>query len=562
MVNQYPSQGPTQQQSHPGVSNGPVTSGDSAFSRAVSSSFDRSVKSRNSDEKVTGTHQMEQDTQGHYGSSMMNGDGGSISDDGSWKQLNQIQSVDEEEIRKRIADKTDPPGQRKPSNVKPAGSNSSSLTNSPTDGVGKKPLLSGPPKMTSSLDSLASVSSAQAPLKTPQDDKLMSPAEQSLDLMKCSSGSSALLLPPASAGNQAMQSHNTSEGEGKRSSSEGRDETEGDQKEDMIKRPSKKGRTGAGEGKKSPLSIACSPSVDPHDENKEKAQSENLAYSSKESFYDKPLSYSYSIESVNGRGEFPPMINNRPQSSASSTGTPMQVVPSSGERNVPSRQGMTQVPSWEIHGQDSFGGQSSGNPLAPSFSFSHEYPGSVPPSAPELAPHAHIVRYGDRPIESRNQSFDNGQYHGSFSRAETMSFESRGQASVPEQRQGYQGHFPPHAPSWGSAGSYPHPSGYTVQHPPQYRMTMQPMIMRSFSQDSERIHAFQPPSEFQAPPTNINRNRTRKETHIMTTPFEPSKTGVFGWTKEEDMRLTEIMKKYKNPRDWEPIAKELDRNRR
>lgn len=47
----------------------------------------------------------------------------------------------------------------------------------------------------------------------------------------------------------------------------------------------------------------------------------------------------------------------------------------------------------------------------------------------------------------------------------------------------------------------------------------------------------------------------------MATPFEQSKSGVFGWTKEEDMRLTEIMKKYKNPRDWEPIAKELNRDR-
>jgi len=33
-------------------------------------------------------------------------------------------------------------------------------------------------------------------------------------------------------------------------------------------------------------------------------------------------------------------------------------------------------------------------------------------------------------------------------------------------------------------------------------------------------------------------------------------TGVFSWTKDDDARLTEIMKKYKNPRDWEPIAKE------
>jgi Myb-like DNA-binding domain len=40
----------------------------------------------------------------------------------------------------------------------------------------------------------------------------------------------------------------------------------------------------------------------------------------------------------------------------------------------------------------------------------------------------------------------------------------------------------------------------------------------------------------------------------------PSKggNGVFSWTKDDDMRLTEIMKKYKNPRDWEPISKELN----
>jgi hypothetical protein len=32
--------------------------------------------------------------------------------------------------------------------------------------------------------------------------------------------------------------------------------------------------------------------------------------------------------------------------------------------------------------------------------------------------------------------------------------------------------------------------------------------------------------------------------------------GVYGWSQDEDDRLTEVMKKYKNPRDWEPIAKE------
>ena len=38
--------------------------------------------------------------------------------------------------------------------------------------------------------------------------------------------------------------------------------------------------------------------------------------------------------------------------------------------------------------------------------------------------------------------------------------------------------------------------------------------------------------------------------------------GVYSWSKDDDMRLTEIMKKYKNPKDWEPIAKEFGRGKR
>jgi hypothetical protein len=53
-----------------------------------------------------------------------------------------------------------------------------------------------------------------------------------------------------------------------------------------------------------------------------------------------------------------------------------------------------------------------------------------------------------------------------------------------------------------------------------------------------------------------------QNSHIMSaSPYESSKNGPFGWSKEEDMRLTDIMKKYKNPRDWEPISKEHNRGR-
>lgn len=37
--------------------------------------------------------------------------------------------------------------------------------------------------------------------------------------------------------------------------------------------------------------------------------------------------------------------------------------------------------------------------------------------------------------------------------------------------------------------------------------------------------------------------------------------GIYCWTKEDDFRLTEIMKKYKNPKEWEPIANEFGRGK-
>ncbi len=37
--------------------------------------------------------------------------------------------------------------------------------------------------------------------------------------------------------------------------------------------------------------------------------------------------------------------------------------------------------------------------------------------------------------------------------------------------------------------------------------------------------------------------------------------GIYSWTKDDDLRLTEIMKKYKNPRDWDPIANEFGRGK-
>lgn len=86
--------------------------------------------------------------------------------------------------------------------------------------------------------------------------------------------------------------------------------------------------------------------------------------------------------------------------------------------------------------------------------------------------------------------------------------------------------------------------------------------MRAFPVDNAG-RPFQPPPEFRAPPSMVQKANQNNTTLMSSNyvPHENSKNGPFGWSKEEDMRLSEVMKKYKNPRDWEPIAKELNRGR-
>jgi hypothetical protein len=363
-----------------------------------------------------------------------------IPDDASWGQLNQVTSVDEEELRKK-------------SRHQHQHSNSSSLTNSPTN-------VGGGDKAKTSLDSLSSVASAQAPLKeSPHSDNA------SLDLMKCASGSSALLLP-------THQRQDSWLGE-KRSLEE--DEREGPESK-------KKKRS-------SPLSIECSP-------NAKKME----APSTLDSFYEKTIGL-----------DGPPMPGPVPEKEPPAVG---------------------QIPSWEIHPQDSFGtGQ-----VMSSFSF-QDYPMlGASNSTEQIGNHQHAHHHHGHPhqamIESRNQSFEGGHYHGSFSRSDSMmSYEGPPPQHQQHPYEQYRGPFPPHAPSWGSAGYYP-------QYPP-------PTMMRV------------PPPEFRAPPS-MAKSGPQHAPHILSSMHKSSN---FVWSKEEDMRLTEIMKKFKNPRDWEPIAKEHGCNR-
>lgn len=608
------------------------------------------------------------------------GDDSMASDDLSWKQLKQVHSIDDSAIQEHLGLKKRRPAKEDEDDEEshPA-SNSSSLTNSPTEGPERRAKAAQavvaaaakaaaaaasaqneeqPPA--TSLDELSSVASAQAPMDTPTiaqktttspnpslevgNPNPASPGTDdsgSLDLMKCSSESSGLLhlAPPRDEGLLY---------EGKR----GRDEERGDKNvgpergvagevrrapSDLEdKQPLKRVRieskdatkgTKSDNLKSSPLSIACSPSVDPTKKSsglprmppstsKAKAGFHPSPYP-ENSFYEKSPGYSYSMDSApsiprdggSKRKQASPALPPRPGSSSSSTLTPghMQI-----DNQDPSNAVVASIPSWEIHAQDSFGAGSvgGGHGLANNFSF-QEYPmlsaseSNLGHTMPEPAVPPHMAASGHRhegmqqhghishpPIESRNQSFEGGHYHGggSFHRSDSMEMSYSGRPDAPgpvyqepAYKHGHAGPFPPHAPSWGTAGSGgSHPS--YQGHPPGHhhyvgRMGEYP-IMRNYSQESGHraspppgpglpgrhfMHhppaGFQPPPEFVAPHNPHLNRRPPPAVYIMSSqgthhPAAKRGSGVFSWSKEDDIRLTEIMKKYKSPRDWEPVAKE------
>lgn len=662
----------------------------STFSRAVSSSFDRSVK-----EKIAPPGKLSSAQSGvatkpfspapPLAEHAPPGDASMTSDDLSWKQLKQVHSIDDSAIQEHLGlkkrqtpkddDDDEEDGERHPP------SNSSSLTNSPTEGPVRRAKVAEaivaaaaaaaarsqetqqPPS--SSLDELSSVASAQAPMDTlhskskkPGKPSPPSPGTEdsgSLDLMKCSSDSSALLQLAAHRNEGLLF-------DGKRSRDEERGDsntgvgTEGDDTAELRRAPSDldekqplkkvrierkndqeddQARTSKITGTKtktSPLSITCSPSATVTKKSSDASLKVSSAAKPKadfhtspypeNSFYDKPPAYSYSLDSApsiprdNGfkrKQQASPALPPRPGSSSSSSLTPghMQI-----DNQDPSNAVVASIPSWEIHAQDSFGAGSvgGGHGLANNFSF-QDYPmlsasesnlGNAIETAGAGPPHVPVPGHGHGgvpqhnhmphpPIESRNQSFDGGHYHGggSFHRSDSMDMSYNGRPGGPgpgpvypegPYKHGHVGPFPPHAPSWGTAGSggsHPsyqgHPPGH---HPYPGRMGEYP-IMRNYSQDSGHraspppgpgvpgrhfMHrppaGFQPPPEFVAPHNPHLNRRPPPAVYIMSSqgthhPAAQRGTGVFSWSKEDDIRLTEIMKKYKNPRDWEPVAKEL-----
>lgn len=601
---------------HDGAYSTEPHTGNSNFNRTVSTSFDRSVKSAKAvDGKIS------KDAPSHMQGELAP-NASMASDDMSWKQLKQVHSVDDIAMRERVGGKPNDDnekGERQPA------SNSSSLTNSPTEGPERLhakhaqavvEAVSNAVAKPSSLDSLSSVASAQPPIDTTKTGAPPSPGSMtaSLDLMKCSSGSSGLLhLPP----NQRSMENLLLE------SKRSRDEERGDvntatgvMEVDEIRRaPSgelpqaKRARVqeskdeAAGEGKKksSPSSITFSPSAPKQVPGKNHPKADYQASPQPmEGFYDKMPGYNYSMESApsiprdvsrkpsNYNTALPP----RPGSSSSGSMPPGQM---HLDGRDPTNAAVPSISSWEIQAQDSFGnGSVGGGQLASSFSF-NEYPmlSASESNLGGVIDHGHMGPGGHPnvlhpPIESRNQSFEGGHYHGggSFHRSDSMDYNGR---VGPYQDGGYKQHghtgsFPPHAPSWGTAGSggsyHQHgpPSGHYGQYGGRGGYSSHGVMMRNYSQESGHRTSpppprglpppghghqggFQPPPDFVAPHNPHLTRRPPPAVYIMSSsqngqPAAKRGTGVFSWTKDDDLRLTEVMKKYKNPRDWEPIAKE------
>lgn len=591
-------------------------------SRAVSSSFDRSIKSR--EEAANYSKALMEHHHPHYPPQTQDGSVGGASDDSSWHKLNQVASIDEAAVQERLSNKHTPRNSKEPA------STSSSLTNSPNDD--NKPPLPTPSKL-AALDSLSSVASGQEPIDTKVGPPSPGSSTASLDLMKCHSGSSGLLHGfPAPLHSRDMSSGSLQipaeyRLETKRSREERGDANTSVSKDvDLRRAPSgdgsklpvtKKHKTEKGMTKSSPLGIDCSPPLSPSKEQqRETARGRSLeqGYSFNSSpgqnYFDKPPLHTYSGESAGRGAGYPPIL--RPGSSTSSTATPHE-----GPRDTIG----PALPSWDIQAQDSFGAASlGGGQVMSNFSFSNDYPvlsgsgsnlerPSSIHSTSELTQQQRNglpsqMRHPGHHIETRNQSFEGGNYHGSFNRSDTMESGYRRNGPPPP---GYldqgnykpQGHYPPHAPSWGTTQPTPHVQ-YPGPPPPynQFNSRSGPpasqrsphrgpyMGSRNFSEDSgvrtsppppammgRNSNPFAPPPEFSAPHNPHLARRPPPAVYIMSSgggqQSDPNTlasaragTGVYSWNKDDDYRLTEVMKKYKNPRDWEPIAKEHGRGKK
>jgi len=124
-------------------------------------------------------------------------------------------------------------------------------------------------------------------------------------------------------------------------------------------------------------------------------------------------------------------------------------------------------------------------------------------------------------------------------------------------------HWPVHSHSFGSSASSQHhygrhPYPHRPNSPPRYPQRRPHPVADEFQPPPRDFmhHSKPPPAVF------IVSNPNHRHLNDSSMRVGNNMKGVYNWTKDDDARLTEVMKKYRNPKDWEPIAKEHGRGKR
>lgn len=234
------------------------------------------------------------------------------------------------------------------------------------------------------------------------------------------------------------------------------------------------------------------------------------------------------------------------------------------------------MPSWDITGQDSFGGgfsvANADDLMGKSFSFGNddEFPSSQEKNNKESA-ETEKVDLVNRFDPISNMEVNGNTDSSSRDFVPRSNVTSRCGSSIRSKEENY---------SVDSQGSGAHAHHYS-QHDSSARYSMPPLYPDSRHLYHSNGHfgghhhpqSMLPPSFRPPPPGMAGPPMTRRAPppiYMMPSPLagpgaghgiqsslKMSKNGTFNWSKADDNRLQDILKKFKNPKDWDAIAKEF-----
>ena len=490
------------------------------FSRAVSSSFGDNNKNKASPASFQNDHNDRNDRNEDLFDTRDDISIGAESDS-SWKQLNQVASIEEDKFCHEDGrfGATTPVDRICPTLP-------SDMSSSPAIAAHKLTLKMGARR------SVTSLLSVQEPLDT-------SNSKDDLDLRLCSTGSSGLLFYDESS---AAKRTRGNEKESTRAPSPSTNFGNLSMKEERDAPPSKR---------------RCS------------------SIAEEREIYSK-----FSIDSMDSFGKDGGKLPALGAGKNSHTGMHRG---SDSDRDDCERDLPTHMPSWDITGQDSFGGGFSvasnltdgqEDALGNSFSFSNDHDFPPANASDENNGISKDLEKADALVDSLHptESIDlnrppdappRGTYPPAAATWVTNNSSQGGSFSMDSQPPHISPRFPHPPPPHGRYGNMPPPysGGYPPRPPGSFGMSRPP-------------HAFLPPS-FQPPPAGMagppmNRNAPQPVYMMSSPPGGPG--GVHGikssssklnnkggpnWSKVDDQRLQDILKKFKNPKDWEAVAKDF-----